>query len=85
MANDFGQRWNSYNCVGAIDDKHVRIDPPLKSGSLYYNYKEYFSVVLLAVVDAQFRFMYVDVGANELVIQAYGRNVQLKFILTIIA
>lgn len=65
VANDFGQRWNFYNYVGAIDDKYVRIDPSLKSGSLYYNYKEYFSVVLLAVVDAQLRFIYVDVGAND--------------------
>lgn len=64
VANDFGQRWNFYNCVGAMDGKHVKIDPPLKSGSLYYNYKQCFSVVLLAVVDAQLRFIYVDVGAN---------------------
>lgn len=64
VANDFGQRWNFYNCIGAMDGKHVKIDPPVQSGSLYYNYKECFSVVLLAVVDAQLRFMYVDVGAN---------------------
>ncbi|XP_018299908.1 uncharacterized protein, partial [Mycetomoellerius zeteki] len=61
VANDFGHRWNFYNCLGAMDGKHFKIDPPLQSGSLYYNYKDSFSVVLLAVVDAQLRFIYVDI------------------------
>lgn len=47
-----------------MDGKHFKINPPLISGSLYYNYKDSFSIVLLAVVDAQLRFMYVDVGTN---------------------
>ena len=64
VAMDFGHRWNFYNCIGAMDGKHFKIDPPLQSGSLYYNYKDYFSVVLLAVVDAHLRFIYVDVGTN---------------------
>ncbi|XP_018367708.1 PREDICTED: uncharacterized protein LOC108757374, partial [Trachymyrmex cornetzi] len=64
VADDFGYRWNFYNCVGAMDGKHFKIDPPLQSGSLYYNYKDSCSVVLPAVVDAQLRFIYVDVGTN---------------------
>jgi len=78
VAANFGHRWNFYNCIGAMDGKHFKIDPPLKSGSLYYNYKDYFSVVLLAVVDAQLRFIYVDVGTNGRIngsiIQVYGTN-----------
>lgn len=33
------------------------------SGSLYYNHKKYFSVVLLAVCDADYKFTYIDVRA----------------------
>jgi len=56
--------WNFPNCLGAMDGKHCLIDPPLQSGSLYFNYKESFSIVLLGLVDAQLRFIFVDVGTN---------------------
>lgn len=46
-----------------MDEKHVRIRKPKMSGSLFYNYKNLFSIVLLAIVDANYKFIYVDVGA----------------------
>lgn len=62
-AKEYYARWNFPNCVGSVDGKHVRIRCPSKSSSLYYNYKGFFSVVLLAVVDANYRFIFIDVGS----------------------
>ncbi len=60
IANNFQNMWNFPMCIGAIDGKHVQIVPPPGSGSQYYNYKGDFSVVLLALVDAELKFIYID-------------------------
>jgi hypothetical protein len=50
------------NCIGAIDGKRVRVVKPKHSDCLYYNYKHYCSIQLLATCDANFCFTYVDIG-----------------------
>ncbi|XP_053990437.1 uncharacterized protein LOC128882733 [Hylaeus volcanicus] len=64
IAKAFSEKWNYPNCVGALDGKHVHLKCPAKSGSLFYNYKGSYSIVLLALVDANYKFILVDVGAH---------------------
>ncbi|CAF4890751.1 unnamed protein product [Pieris macdunnoughi] len=62
ISNDFNNIWNFPHVIGCIDGKHVRVMCPKKSGSMFYNYKKYFSVVLQAVADAIYKFVMVEVG-----------------------
>lgn len=62
-ANGFYQKTQFPNCIGAIDGKHIRVRKPQDSGSLFFNYKGFFSIVLLGVVDANYCFISVDIGS----------------------
>uniref|UniRef100_A0A671UPW4 DDE Tnp4 domain-containing protein n=1 Tax=Sparus aurata TaxID=8175 RepID=A0A671UPW4_SPAAU len=64
VATGFLSQWNFPNCIGALDGKHINIRPPPGSGSTFYNYKHHFSIVLMAMVDSYYRFLYVDVGCQ---------------------
>nr|XP_022911217.1 protein ANTAGONIST OF LIKE HETEROCHROMATIN PROTEIN 1-like isoform X2 [Onthophagus taurus] len=67
VAERFNLLWNFPNCIGAIDGKHINIRCPINGGSSFYNYKGNHSIVLLALVDAEYKFISIDVGF-------YGRN-----------
>ncbi|XP_022160344.1 uncharacterized protein LOC111026556 [Myzus persicae] len=66
-ADKFFTKTQFPNCVGAVDGKHIRCVIPKNSGSIYFNYKTFFSIVLMEVVDTEYYFISIDVGA-------YGRK-----------
>lgn len=64
VSQEFEDKWNFPHVLGAMDGKHVVLQAPFNSGNDYDNYKLFPSIVLFALVDAKYRFLYVNVGSK---------------------
>ena len=64
---DFETIWNMPHVLGALDGKHIRNQCPPNTGTLFHDYKGFFSIVLLAICDAKYNFRLTDIGQ-------YGSN-----------
>ena len=64
IAELYETRWNFLNCIGSIDGKHIALFRPHNAGSTYFNYKGFNSIVLMALVDADYKFIFVDIGCQ---------------------
>ena len=65
IAADFCAQFHFTHCLGAIDGKHLfglKKKTTNYSGSKFFNYKGFFPIVLLAVIDASGKFVIADVG-----------------------
>lgn len=58
--------WNFPHGIGTTDGKHIANERPKLSGIQHFNYKGFFSLVLLAICDAK-HYTYVD-------FRKYGRT-----------
>lgn len=78
MPNAFKKK-NGSLCLGSLDEKHIYIQPPAQSSCTFRNYKCRFSVLMLAAVDANCNFIYVNVGTQVRVSDAgLFENLDLK-------
>ena len=48
----------------AITLRHIAMKKPEKTSSDYYNYRGFFFLVPLALVDAEYRFLWIDFGSS---------------------
>uniref|UniRef100_A0A674BAI2 DDE Tnp4 domain-containing protein n=1 Tax=Salmo trutta TaxID=8032 RepID=A0A674BAI2_SALTR len=65
ISQEFNEKWDLPNCLGLVDGKHIMITKPANSRSRFFYNKGTFSMVLLALVDAKYRFTAIQVGGFE--------------------
>ena len=64
ISDKFHQKWNFPHTCGALNGKHIAYKCPPKSGSQNFNYRGFYSVALMAFVDADYKFIWEDLGST---------------------
>lgn len=64
VEDGFHSIWQFPHCIGALDGKHVKFRPKRTDGSSFRIYKGNDSIVLLALVDANCKILFADIGRN---------------------
>ena len=58
------ERWQFPNAYATADRENISVYHPKASGSTFYNYKGFYNIVLLSVVECDFKFLLVDFGCQ---------------------
>ncbi|XP_017780983.1 PREDICTED: putative nuclease HARBI1 [Nicrophorus vespilloides] len=69
IAKRYEELWKFPNCIGSIVGKSIKIKCPINTSSPFYNYNGDNTTVLVAMIDADCKFIAIDVGS-------YGQNVE---------
>lgn len=52
------------HCISARDGKPIAIQKPAGTGKEFFNYKKFCSIVMIDIVDTDYKFTWVTIGAN---------------------
>lgn len=62
ISQKFFVQYGLPNCIGAVDGKHIRIFNQPHAQSYFFNYKRYFSIILMACCDIYRRSTWANIG-----------------------
>ncbi|CAF0962216.1 unnamed protein product [Rotaria sordida] len=62
--NEFLNMFDYSMYIGALNGIHISVKSPLELETDHYNYKKFYSVIMLAVVNCDLEFTYINFGAS---------------------
>ncbi|XP_043074666.1 uncharacterized protein si:dkey-121j17.6 [Puntigrus tetrazona] len=65
VAQDFESKWQFPHCLGALGEKQIYLQSPVKSGCHDHNNKGRSYVTIMAAVDANYKFIYGSLETQD--------------------